>query len=73
MTALEDLGLSDVVPQFHPILGTLRFVHVPLEYNQTLVQCRGSLQSGEVSTSEGVVLLLQGTTVYSNYIIAIAM
>ncbi len=42
----------------------LRFRNLPVEYNETAIQCRADLDSGITQTSEGtLLLLLQGTDI----------
>ena len=38
----------------------LRFFLISLEYNSTRIRCRGTLTSGNIITSDEVVLLIQG-------------
>lgn len=62
-TALESLGLDGVTADFSTIgsgIGRLTFTSLSLEYNYTVIQCHGHLDTAENFTSEGVILLLQG-------------
>ena len=60
---LSTLGVNNPFDDFEPLgsgIGTLTFIRVSLEYNNTIIQCRGRLASGRNPTSNGVTLLLQG-------------
>ena len=62
-SALETLGSDNVITQFSSIgsgAGFMTLINFGLEYNHTAIKCRGSLQSGRILTSEGVLLLVQG-------------
>ena len=63
-SSLESLELDDVDAVFEVlgtnIVGCLTFRNLIAEYNETVVQCRGHVQSGRTHISEGVLLLLQG-------------
>ena len=57
-TLLEDSDIDNV----QTLAGTtqLRFSPVSLDYNTTRIRCRGALMSGNNSTSNEVMLLIQG-------------
>ena len=60
---LSTLGVDNPFDNFEALgsgVGTLTFIRVPLEYNDTTIQCRGQLALGRNPTSNGVTLLLQG-------------
>ena len=41
-------------------IGRLDVINVPLEFNETSIQCQGLLTSGANFTTESAILLLQG-------------
>ena len=57
-TLLEDSDIDNV----RTLAGTiqLRFFPISLEYNTTRIRCRGTLTSGNIITSDEVMLLIQG-------------
>ena len=57
-TLLEDSDIDNV----QTLAGTiqLRFSPVYLNYNTTRIRCRGTLSSGNITTSDEVMLLIQG-------------
>ena len=62
-TALSSLQLGEHVEQtFVPSipLGTLEFTNVPLEYNNTRIQCRANTTSDGILMSQNSTLLIQG-------------
>ncbi len=61
-TRLEDLSLTNVVTEFSQQTrqGALVFNNVPVEYNNTNIQCRANLSNGETVDSNNVTLLVQG-------------
>jgi hypothetical protein len=67
-TSLNNLQLSNVVQGFEPIsgVGTLRFSNVPVEYNNTVVQCTVNTSSQGQMASGNSMLLIQGNTL-QNY------
>ncbi len=61
-TSFNSLQLNDVDQGFEPIsaTGVLRFSSVPLEYNNTRIQCRANTTSHGVVSSRISILLVQG-------------
>ena len=57
-TLLEDSDIDNVQTSAGTI--QLRFFHVSLDYNTTRIRCRGTLISGDITTSDEVMLLIQG-------------
>ncbi len=59
---LEDLSLTNVVAAFvaQTRQGSLVFKSVSVEYNNTNIQCRATLSSGETVDSNNSTLLVQG-------------
>ena len=57
-TLLEDSDIDNV----QTLAGTLRlrFSPVSFDYNTTRIRCRGTLTSGVFTTSDEVMLLIQG-------------
>ena len=57
-TLLEDSDIDNV----RTFAGTiqLRFSPISLDYNTTRIRCRGTLASGNIITSDKVMLLIQG-------------
>ena len=60
-TLLEDSDIDNV----QTLAGTiqLRFSPVSLDYHTTRIRCRGTLLSGNIITSDEVMLLVQGSTI----------
>ena len=44
----------------HVGIGWLEFTRIPLEFNSTIIQCVGTLDPGEASSSQEVLLQVQG-------------
>ena len=61
-TRLEDLSLTNVGNEFSPIsrLGALVFINISVEYNNTNIQCRATLDNGETVDSNNSTLFVQG-------------
>ena len=60
-TRLEDLNLGDRVQDFMTrTTGSLLFMNIPEEYNNTTIQCKATLTSGEIIYSNNATLLVQG-------------
>lgn len=62
-SSVEDFNLINVVSEFTQKfggIGKLVFFDLPLEYNNTCIQCMATLSSGYDSTSMETILLLQG-------------
>ena len=57
-TLLEDSDIDNVRTSAGTI--QLRFSPVSLDYNTTRIRCRGTLTSGNIITSDEVMLLIQG-------------
>ena len=57
-TLLEDSDIDNV----RALAGTiqLRFSPVSLDHNTTRIICKGTLSSGDITTSAEVMLLIQG-------------
>ena len=57
-TLLEDSDIDNV----QTLAGTLQLMFSPvsLDYNTTRIRCRGTLSSGDITTSDEVMLLIQG-------------
>ena len=64
-TELENFNITGVKESFRTgsYYGILEFSEIPLQYNETSVQCRATLSSGNniPESSEPSQLLLQGT------------
>ena len=65
-TRLEDLSLTKVETEFSQLSrqGTLVFMNISVEYNNTNIQCRANLSNGETVDSNNVTLLVQGKREY---------
>ncbi len=60
-TRLEDLNQRDGIEDNVTFgIGTLTFRDIPLEYNDTTIQCVVTLTSGEIIRSNNATLLVQG-------------
>lgn len=60
---LEGFNLTNVVSEFIPFfggIGILFFFDLPLEYNDTCIQCMATLSTGYDITSGETNMLLQG-------------
>ena len=66
-TLLEDSDIDSV----QTLAGTiqLRFSPVSLDYNTTRIRCRGALSSGNIITSDEVMLLIQGLKYIASYML----
>ena len=56
----EAIASGNAVVVFDDGTGVLDVVNVPLEFNETGIQCQGLLASGTDFTTELAMLLLQG-------------
>ncbi len=60
-TQLEDLDLGDGVRVVESrSTGILSFMNIPEEYNDTIIQCKATLTSGDIIDSNNATLLVQG-------------
>ncbi len=61
-TRLEDLSLTNVETEFSQLSrqGTLVFMNISVEYNNTNIQCRATLSNGDIVDSNNDTLLVQG-------------
>ncbi len=61
-TQLEDLSLTNVETEFNQQTsqGILLFNNISVEYNNTNIQCRATLDNGETVDSNNLTLLVQG-------------
>ncbi len=61
-TQFEDLSLTNVETGFSQLSrqGTLVFSNISVEYNNTNIQCRATLNNGETVDSNNFTLLVQG-------------
>ena len=68
-TRLEDLNQTDGIEAdlIHDI-GALAFTDIPVEYNDTIIQCIVTFTSGQISTSNNATLLVQGEDDQSYYV-----
>ncbi len=69
-TQLEDLDLGDGVQVDESrSTGILSFMNIPEEYNDTIIQCKATLTSGDIIDSNNATLLVQGEDklMYSAY------
>ncbi len=66
-TRLEDLNLGDSVADFmsQSRVRGLVFLHVPVEYNGTTIQCIAISTSGDIMYSINASLLVQGEEKYN--------
>lgn len=56
----ESIEQGNAVAYVSGTIEVLKFTKIPLEFNQTMIQCNASLSSGEQFTSDIVLLQLQG-------------
>ena len=56
----ETIGQGNAVAYVSGGIEVLNFTEIPLEFNQTRIQCNASLSSGNQFVSEIVLLQLQG-------------
>ena len=72
--SLDDLNEPSIVPEFFPMarISSLTFIHVPLSYNSTTVQCLEHQASGTPDYSETAELLVQGWW-GANYVVDVAV
>ena len=60
----EAIASGNAVVNFDNGAGRLDVINVPLEFNETSIQCNGVLTSGTNFTTEPAMLLLQGKFLY---------
>ena len=60
----EAIALGNAVVLFDDGVGVLDVINVPLDFNETRIQCNGLLTSGTNFTTEPAMLLLQGNFLF---------
>ena len=56
----EAIASGNAVVLFDDEVGLLHVINIPLEFNETSIQCHGVLTSGTNFTTEPAILLVQG-------------
>ena len=56
----EAISSGNAAVLFDDGIGALNVINIPLEFNETSIQCHGVLTSGTNFTTESAILLLQG-------------
>ncbi len=65
-TRVEDLNQRDgIVVDNVQNVGHLHFINISVEHNDTLIQCRVNLTSGEIIDSNNAILFVQGDDYYN--------
>ena len=63
-TLVEELNLGDRITTDHNNhVGYLHFINITENYNNTIIQCRVNLTSGDITFSDNATLLVQGESV----------